>query len=675
MSGQLTTKFGQVQGSEETYHSLFGHRVVIPRLSDRPPSTQPESHPSHFPNRIGIASLPTELLLWIFHLLSSAARRNPFPLKHYRSHISSPHLCDCDQAWSAEDFPSHCTLFPYAHAQVCRHWRDVLSLQPTFWTRVIVSRGPGEYTPPEVLEEYLRWSRNLRIDVYVGNVQYKRHYADERDMIDRYTDILFPHIHRCKVIDYEVQYATSLPCLITQLHGIPLDLESLKLKSEETHDGTNPPEVDEEYADSVSAIAAANVNNSGSQPYLDTLALDGRNFILACQYMPQLIKNAGSIVVQNYRRCLFIHPEAEGLRYTSHDVLHVLHGNVRAKNVEFSNIDFIPHQTVIPQGHLQQPHFFLRMHYLTFVNVGIELINDISNAASWLHYTCVKLEACDMQGLRRLASDATFDFGDVELKNMKRADIFGFLSRWRGSKLSIRDCPEFTDEILASMGCTAPTKAPELGLTSLKIHDCDNFSVEGLKRMIASRHEHFIAMGSPNQDSIFAPTTRIVPWVSVTGATRPISASDMRWFNELAGLSRFEWQLCPSAMQYVDSDLSMDRMSDMDSEGYLHLQEQEAFEALAAEPYIAEGLIVDWTTENVEDLEKADEGARIRDSSEEESDEEESEKSDEEKSGDEGESLGEGEKGSGLQLEEPSSGTELARWVDEMLNYDKDGSM
>ena len=470
----------------------------------------------------------------------------------------------------------------------------MLSLQPTFWTRIIVSRKPGQHTPPQLFDTYLRWSRNLQIEVYVGNVRNERLFPSERPLVREYTRILLPHLSRCKVIDYEVQYSTSLPCLVRDLRNLPPFLESLRLKSEQIMDSEAALPANEHSPEELYSIGQHVAQTAQPFTSLNHLALNGRNFLLSCAYLPELIINAGSILIENYRRSLHLHPEIESLPFQFLGMLTILASNTRVKDIRFVNLEFQDAEDIrveviemdtpplaialqIDKMELNNVHELMVIQFLEYTQLGVR--------------TLVILDSIFFS---RAYPNVSFLFRRAELRNMHRNDvIYVFLWHWNGSTLSLRDCPGLTDDIILRLGI--PSAGAPVPLRELEIHNCHNFSVRALKKMMELRHRHFKSVFEGQfQSALLASQAELVPRLIVRGAMEQLADEDRRWFNELDSLCHFEWHTHPLALQ-ANIDMEMEDDTELESEistagdVYSHIQEE-----LDDEWYTASELIVDW---------------------------------------------------------------------------------
>lgn len=448
-------------------------------------------------------------------------------MSHYRDHVRGDQECDCDQHWIEEEFPARNIMFPYAPAQVCRHWRGVLALQPTFWTRVIASRAASMHTPPARFKEYLEYSGELTIDVYIGNIGYERLYPFERALIEEYTRVLAPHLHRCRVIDYSVRYATSLPLLWRDLDTIPQVLYSLQLRSEETHDpmvagpwlklenanGYNIP-----WADIRSRADA--MTRKGGSSYYGKMVLDGWNLLIACDTCQDLLA-CNDLVVKNYRRSLNIyHENDEDAGMPLDEVLWILW----KLHPEVDNITFV--NVGLSEGPPDESHALseeVSLSDLVFDNVEFTMIEGYSKL-----YPMVQPERFVIQACAFPATYGPLRFDRVELINIQNAtDLSYFLHRWVGGALTIRACPALTDTVLRELGMhLTPEHLHPSEVDSLVIFDCANVTYAGVRELVLLR----------------ATLRQPIPVIRVHGAMWAISDAQCAAIQQRGDIEEFTWE-------------------------------------------------------------------------------------------------------------------------------------
>jgi hypothetical protein len=124
--------------------------------------------------------------------------------------------------------------FTYGLWSVCTTWRDIMSLVPQFWTRIIIFLDSPTFSLADV-RSHLEWSRDLLIDVTITKNKdhdlFAERESDENWRVRNVTVLLHPHIHRCQNISYNVIHSSSLPLLSTDLHGPIPHLKQLHLES------------------------------------------------------------------------------------------------------------------------------------------------------------------------------------------------------------------------------------------------------------------------------------------------------------------------------------------------------------------------------------------------------------------------------------------------------------
>lgn len=507
---------------EDMIYSLFGQKLVIQPLGDG--LSPPES--SAFPNRPRINSLPSEILTLIFTFLASASKRRPFSFIHYAKHLDPDSICDCDQGWVEGDFGPRGAVFPYSPSLVCTHWQEVLSSQSVFWTRIIVSRLIGTHTPPALFKKYLEWSGTRIIDVYIGNIGYQSRHARERVLIQKYTEALSPHLKRCRIIDYSVDYATSLPVLCRDIHLIPEILFSLQLKSSSTHDPLESyPFLPADDADDVYDIPLSKTNSPEMQRmpkerYYDKMVLNGWNFLVACDYYSSILL-CKTLVVQNYRQSLELYGEIDQEGLPLFDIIQKL-STCGIESAIFENIGFEC------DGVETDPEELLPMSVttnLTFIGVNFDMIKQCSRMYPMLHPGTFLIKSCTFP--------AEYDpllFFDVVLTDIGERDLSYLLPRLIADSVTIYDCPSLTRTVLEELGRhikprRGTGRLPPANIDRLAIQNCTNFVFDDLKNMIMLRQ----GIGMP------------IPNISVIDASFPISDAEEQSITDLPSVEDFRW--------------------------------------------------------------------------------------------------------------------------------------
>jgi hypothetical protein len=304
--------------------------------------------------------------------------------------------------------------------------------------------------------------------------------------------------------------------------------------------------------------------------------------------------NAGSILIENYRRSLYLHPEIESMPFQFLGMLTILASNTRVKDIRLINLEFQDVEDIrIEVIEMDTPPLAIALQI-----DKIEL-NDVHQlmVIQFLEYTQLgvrTLVILDSIVFSQAYPNVSFLFRRAELRNMQKNDIYLFLWHWNGSTLSLRDCPGLTDDIIQRLGI--PSAGAPVPLRELEIHNCHNFSVGCLKEMMDLRHQHFKSVFEGQfQSALLASQAELVPKLTVRGAKQHLADEDRRWFNELESLCHFEWQMHPLALQ-ANPDMEMEDDTELESEDstagdvYSHVQEE-----LDGEWYTAPELIIDWS--------------------------------------------------------------------------------
>jgi hypothetical protein len=143
-----------------------------------------------------------------------------------------------------------------------------------------------------------------------------------------------------------------------------------------------------------------------------------------------------------------------------------------------------------------------------------------------LTITCCPLDGLEFEYL-------TSEF--LKLDNIPSAeDLCQYLTYWKGSMLSISNCPSFNDSVLETLGSATVEEdgAEELCLSDLielSLHHCSNYSVSSLRRMVESREvvPDALLLGSVHFLRSFVPRQFRI---TISGSAPPISQEDQDWF-------------------------------------------------------------------------------------------------------------------------------------------------
>ncbi|KAH9922593.1 uncharacterized protein B0H18DRAFT_505662 [Fomitopsis serialis] len=167
----------------------------------------PESFSVSDKPRIAINDLPPDVLLVIFRELLLTVRQ-PMFWGMYAIGWNDSHL----ESWPSYDssMPRH--AFPESIASVCCYWREIMSTLSFFWTRLVIWVGQ-EPTPLSTIHDYLAWSQDGLLDIYILR---KADPSIERDPMEKMQvknvmEILLPHMKRWRLLCVKLLQSTSLP--------------------------------------------------------------------------------------------------------------------------------------------------------------------------------------------------------------------------------------------------------------------------------------------------------------------------------------------------------------------------------------------------------------------------------------------------------------------------------
>ena len=439
------------------------------------------------PRRANTKNLPAELLLVIFKLVYKQQLETRPLWPAIESSVRGPD-------WIEKDIAST-SLFPYAIASVCSLWRDVMSLVPEFWTRVMVLVDSPSILPSAVIS----WSRDLPIELIVTRKDFE-HSVDSQQERTQAVSILKtlinPHIHRIRKLCFKVMFSSSLPPFPTGFDGDPRILSRLGLECKED--------------DGVSTGVWESLTSAEQQyPSLENLSMDGRIFYHACKKDSKWTAKCAS-------------------------VQHLSVSDFKPNPGEsFSSSEFMHPITIM-----------LRLETLFLTNLNLDLDTSPSRPDSWPpsdslnHITLSHIDVFEpIAEIFGWSSDAwsfTFshsaignpgcifgdDGGSLSLHDINAdQDLIPLLRCWRGEQLHVSECPSFNDAVLTIMATetgdgTAFTCARNV--REIDIIDCTNFSMVALRRLISNR------VGSESE----------IATVSIRGKAPPISTRDRRWLGK-----------------------------------------------------------------------------------------------------------------------------------------------
>lgn len=469
-------------------------------------------------------SLPTELIALISEFAYQLARPDPDALKcqHYRnsgesedddSHRHCRLGCE-SMPWNAvwpdqDDIHASSTLFPYSLAGVCSAWRDTLSINPLYWTRIIVYIDQRTPPPIEQFKTYVTLSGDLPISVVVTRKSYEDAEYDESKHVRPIVASLRPHLSRCYSIHFDLLHSTYLPSVGADFHGTAPMLRALKLECR-VYDGdiNDPPEM----------LPHQRV----SFPFLNNLILDGRTFFEAYTVpgWQACLRSRGriSISISHYSppwekgKCGIVEHVPPKRRWPGDkkddvqvlQVLNLLQNRKKAKSISLHHmLILLAHIPSIETLKIQDVSIpFSKAHDRPGIQKAAYVLYARHVFLSDLRKHLISAIGCithmESSSLCITRSPITYldppDIADMALRELdcNSKIITLFLRNWHGSSLEFSGCKGFDDEVLAWLA--KKIAAGSLGLRTLHIIDCANFSVEGLKDAVhtrATKHGNF----------------------------------------------------------------------------------------------------------------------------------------------------------------------------------------
>ncbi|KAH9833388.1 uncharacterized protein C8Q71DRAFT_180763 [Rhodofomes roseus] len=102
--------------------------------------------------------------------------------------------------------------FPECLASVCSVWRAAMSNVSIFWTRLVIWTG-RDPTPLSRIREYLSWSRESLLDIYILR-RFSPAIEDtaEKAQMNMILNLLSPSMNRWQLLYMRPLYSSSLPC-------------------------------------------------------------------------------------------------------------------------------------------------------------------------------------------------------------------------------------------------------------------------------------------------------------------------------------------------------------------------------------------------------------------------------------------------------------------------------
>jgi len=414
--------------------------------------------------------------------------------------------------------------FPNNVALVCRLWCNIMLRFPEYWGRFAIDLSSKK---PLLLEAFAcRKDLPFRVLIYYSlditsppALNRVESLENEQDKVKAVTEALFPHLHRCKSLEYEVAYSSSLPDLPYILQHAS-DLECLKL----TYFLDNPITLYRDWSSYEDKYPP-------KWPILKNLSLNATIFMHL------------ALDLSDWFHDLFNDEKNYGMHLT------ISRYEFFGKEYHGDSPRYTVFQLFEEIASLDQTLMRLSLHELTVVPRPIENSTSSSDSdRSELQLECLTCENVSREFLFALFShfiinieqQAVFTASSFPMnirlqdshelilealpRNARAQHIF---QSWMGNSLVVRGCDGFNDtflECLFELGVnTEDCAAPRMQY--IAIEDCTNFTFAALKLLIEERQASAREFG-------YHGYFNKIESLAVTGKAPHLTNEERRWFEE-----------------------------------------------------------------------------------------------------------------------------------------------
>ncbi|KAJ3514737.1 hypothetical protein NLJ89_g2204 [Agrocybe chaxingu] len=365
------------------------------------------------------------------------------------------------------------TRYPHYLATVCRRWKTVLDQLPRIWAKPIVFLNADIQETLADLNMSLILSKDVPLAIIVDHVlgmdgrgnaaYYRQEYANTR----RVFNLLKPHLHRCKSIDFHTIRGLSLPSPSQDLSLISSTLRSLSLRCEED---------DEHLADVILGPKLQETQDTVRMPLeLENLCLSGYTIMDACRNAPYLFRSiSGALMLSNYETkededdaelvplflkalCLsqrgFGHLEITGIRLHSEPVSLNAFGGLGTSRVRASRITL------------------KNLWSNTMSNLFDHLSFPIAESMDIRDYFLPRAMSRAVKTIRRLCFDHI----------ASNDDLLHALEEWNGDRLVIKNCNCNLGNVLVLLA--ERRKAETCQVSEVFLYNCSDFSLKSLRAL------------------------------------------------------------------------------------------------------------------------------------------------------------------------------------------------
>jgi hypothetical protein len=364
------------------------------------------------------------------------------------------------------------TLFPYAIAAVCPRWRDIMSLVPEYWTRIVTVVDLIPTTPPATV---LSWSRNLPLEVIVTRVDFDRAVDAQHEqdhVVSVMKTLVQSHARRCQELRFNVKFSSSLPPFPDSFQGAWSNLSELELECQE----------DNGRSTDIWGLVTS-TDQALEYPALKRLVIDGRNYYNACRKDSQWMVRWPSI----YKMAISQYTPLPGESFSSTDLILPIIDRPSITELHINDLSLHPSPSTLAGTLLPDGGHILLSHIRDFELIAdiLDLLQDEPDEPDESETLGIMLTRCAMGHPRRPFNwEGSLDLKDIEADE----DLVPLLRCWQGRSLSVHNCPGFNDAVLDLMAISEAGKylyAP--CLVYLVITDCPNFSAAALRGVIDAR--------------------------------------------------------------------------------------------------------------------------------------------------------------------------------------------
>ncbi|KAH7908114.1 hypothetical protein BJ138DRAFT_1128701 [Hygrophoropsis aurantiaca] len=436
--------------------------------------------------------LPAEILLIIFK----------FAYEQCRTPMSSTSPNHTTQWLNAD--PLSPSFFPHSIASVSSFWRDVMYMEPKFWTRFVVFVG---HTNLDEVQTYLDWTKGQLLDIFIiskcnGGMPPLR----ERNLVESCMQVLSPHFHRCRTIRISVTLRSSLPRLDHHFCCAALDLTYLRIDCK----------INNAVSDSWSNdIAEWSFSSRGLEKlHLDSIYLREAWF--------------------RESRWLRILPILRKLTISS--------GSPSVGKGSTSDQTTLNHVLAVTRAPGQLSSLTIKGP----VSIKYDRIT-----GPYAYYITLKLDGMTQSSVQTFVN--AYRPLNLHLRNLAPSFDFDILlgGPVRYSMLTLCNCPSFDDGVIT---WTIWKFYPQL--QALNIIDCAKVTPAACKSLVENVYQSRVGATSkqPMRGWPSERTENPLKTLTVVGGAR-ISAVDRRWFE--SRVLNFDWQAAMAGhkpSKYIDSD-------------------------------------------------------------------------------------------------------------------------